>query len=694
MSQNSISHPISCRTTTQLRYSSKFAIDSKDIENGCGTGGETAVEGERVEAEAEEFEAQRAGEISQVPWYLQVDTPQRQPQPLSERQKIPELPEAPPPILEPLLQQISVQLGMDDLSLLDLRNLDPPPALGANLLMIIGTARSEKHLHVSADRLCRWLRSTYKLRPDADGLLGRNELKLKLKRKAKRAKLLGSAADENGDDGVRTGWVCVDIGIVEGSDVVAAEPLPGKDFIGFGRRVDGVRIVVQLLTDEKRSEIELEKLWGGILRRGGQPDVEPTEEQLEASSFATATSHVVRIPTSNSITAVGQRRTLHTSSRYHAKLQESSLPRSTLAIHTAANPFETFDLDSIKQSASAEISLGNFNQAKSDLVRFSEYVPGLKEDGWRHVLLDLLRIHIENVPEAQAMEELSLEAEGSRPTPFMACFQSAISFCPTEYAVESEIWLHCFARNMEHPMYTLSRLDRFINKLQCYGLPISRASYMALIRSVLRPRNHMEANHLTSNHATSIILEILRVMQYQGLEILNESMLVELLELTEPWPGFKKRELTNKRVQTYDLEGQQPPIIQHRLHMLMMKLPLPPFSDNSRMKLLKLYARHNCWLEFWDVFRMAPRACQPQSSAMYEFMFTCVANTRSQKGCMTVLRHWVLDMERETPPVKLEGAVAEAVKACLRVADPNVEQDAHSSAEIDGEWLSLWRRCH
>ena len=81
--------------------------------------------------------------------------------------------------------------------------------------MLIGTARSEKHLHVSADRLCRWLRSTYKLRPNADGLLGRNELKLKLKRKAKKAKLLGSSTDENADDGVRTGWVCVDVGVVQ-----------------------------------------------------------------------------------------------------------------------------------------------------------------------------------------------------------------------------------------------------------------------------------------------------------------------------------------------------------------------------------------------------------------------------------------------------------------------------------------------
>jgi hypothetical protein len=221
---------------------------------------------------------EQAVEVSALPWYLQVDSPKRTTQPLSERQRIPDLPESPPPILEPLLQQISVDLGLDDLSLLDLRKLDPPPALGANLIMLIGTARSEKHLHVSADRLCRWLRSNYKLRPDADGLLGRNELKLKLRRKSRRAKMMGGSPADNDDDGVRTGWVCVDVGVVESPKSAAEDNALSQNFVGFGRRTDGVRIVVQMLTEGKRSDIDLEKLWRGILKRGGQVDSEEVGE--------------------------------------------------------------------------------------------------------------------------------------------------------------------------------------------------------------------------------------------------------------------------------------------------------------------------------------------------------------------------------------------------------------------------------
>ena len=210
-----------------------------------------------------------------IPWYLQVQQPfQPQDNVLSARQKIPELPEHPPPILQSILERVSVDLGMDDLSLLDLRNVDPPPALGTNLLMVIGTARSEKHLHVSADRLCRWLRSEFLLRPYADGLLGRNELKLKLRRRAKKSRLLSavgskSTADTEIDDGIRTGWVCINVGRVEGGELpkTGEELERERQIVGFNSQSGGSSIVVQLMTEEKRGHVGLERLWTGVWKK-------------------------------------------------------------------------------------------------------------------------------------------------------------------------------------------------------------------------------------------------------------------------------------------------------------------------------------------------------------------------------------------------------------------------------------------
>lgn len=201
---------------------------------------------------------------SDVPWYLQVEAP-RHPTLLHEPAPLPEIPEESPKLMEPLLKYVADELGLDELSLLDLREMEPPPALGPNLLMVFGTARSERHLHVSADRLVRWLRGRG-ITATADGLLGRNELKTKLRRIARKAKLLGNAGvPRGGDDGISTGWVCVNLGLVGGShQEVEVLDEQGRS-TGFGVPQTGTTIVVQMLTETRRQDLDLEALWGSML---------------------------------------------------------------------------------------------------------------------------------------------------------------------------------------------------------------------------------------------------------------------------------------------------------------------------------------------------------------------------------------------------------------------------------------------
>ncbi|EYE96520.1 uncharacterized protein EURHEDRAFT_411028 [Aspergillus ruber CBS 135680] len=219
-----------------------------------------------------------------VPWYLQEETPIAESQPVLSRDHLPELPEDPPAILPTLLEHTFKDLGLDNLKLFDLRHLETPPALGANVIMIIGTARSVKHLNVAADRLCRWLRSTYKLSPYADGLLGRNELKIKLRRKARRARIAsqsGAITDEK-DDGITTGWICVNAGVVEEAPVVEQEDFQG--FEGFGAINAGTRVVVQMFTEDKRTEVDLDGLWQGNLDRARRQK----QRELEAANASGA----------------------------------------------------------------------------------------------------------------------------------------------------------------------------------------------------------------------------------------------------------------------------------------------------------------------------------------------------------------------------------------------------------------------
>ncbi|QIW99136.1 hypothetical protein AMS68_004654 [Peltaster fructicola] len=229
----------------------------------------------RLVAASEGIAAKIIQNTTHVPWYLQHKSDlSESTQPTASGQDMPEMPEHSPELLEPVIKHVLNTLGLTHLTVLDLRRMtDPPPALGANLLMIIATARSERHLHASADKLCRWLRTEYKLSPFADGLLGRNEMKIAIRRRTKKAKMMsavGAKAADSGDiaDGLRSGWICVNVGRVEGGmlpDIRQAQA--DRNIVGFGTAFEGSTIVVQMMTEEKREEVDMEGLWDDALRR-------------------------------------------------------------------------------------------------------------------------------------------------------------------------------------------------------------------------------------------------------------------------------------------------------------------------------------------------------------------------------------------------------------------------------------------
>ncbi|KHN98462.1 uncharacterized protein MAM_03586 [Metarhizium album ARSEF 1941] len=160
-------------------------------------------------------------------------------------------------------------MGLDDISLMDLRDLDPPAALGPNLIMLFATARSERHLHISSGRFVRWLRRNCKVDARADGLIGPGELKTKLRRLRKKAKLMGTNTmiPPGGDNGISTGWVCVNFSTSDSvPDETASFDASGR-FSGFGAARTGTTVVVQCMTEPRRNELNLETLWQGVLKR-------------------------------------------------------------------------------------------------------------------------------------------------------------------------------------------------------------------------------------------------------------------------------------------------------------------------------------------------------------------------------------------------------------------------------------------
>jgi hypothetical protein len=188
-----------------------------------------------------------------TPWFLRVETPKAARHPLAEHEKLPDLPPNPPSELSEMLQQLSEEHGISNLKLLDLRGINPPPAIG-NVVMILGNARSIRHLHATADKVCRFMRSQYKWSPYADGLLGRNELRLINRRKQRRGKVVSAEMGEV-DEAGSAGWVCVNGG--------------------------GQSLVVQLFTKAKREEMDIEGLWVPEIERAERHRIAEARRKAE-----------------------------------------------------------------------------------------------------------------------------------------------------------------------------------------------------------------------------------------------------------------------------------------------------------------------------------------------------------------------------------------------------------------------------
>ncbi|TIA07938.1 hypothetical protein D6C80_09515 [Aureobasidium pullulans] len=585
-----------------------------------------------------------------VPWYLQVDTPTpQQEHPFAERQRLPELPESPPALLQPVLEHVSVELGLDHLSLIDLRELDPPPALGANLIMIIGTARSEKHLHVSADRLCRWLRTEHRLSPYADGLLGRNELKLKLRRKAKRTRLLSAVgaketASQDIDDGIRTGWVCVNVGRVEGGELKQVEQ--SDDIVGFGSQSPGSRIVVQMMTEEKRGQIDLETLWGGILRRSLKGQADKTQEVDDAEKRVRSGMLL-----EESAETPG-------SYRYRPDVAEHPSGQQARAFHSSAR-------SALQQGA--HISTTSQLNPPSDRISQSA------------VILNHMVDHFKVMSANDSHIALGCDSKDQESTPFLRAFYSAMPRFPETTHWHSNIALRCQAVRSGHPGYSSTCLIEDLESMRLACLVPEERTYLAVLKAIMLPHvgDMTTAERQISRTTFRRALAVMDRMFEDGYDPVSNSVCQILYRATFTKPAVIEDYTTTTMSQSTPTDQQS-----YTLNQLLSALSVYA---------LRTAAQTSAWSEFWEMWSSYPRRMLPRSSDMYVTMFDKVAEKNSQRDAMDALRQCIPEMLRERPAVKLGGQVADSVMRCLQVAEPRAEKLAREGNR--GEWASLWLRC-
>ena len=632
--------------TISSRGSEKDAASFSGIEsdrNGIKPGVPRDSTPSRVTAAESEPQAKSVRSEPYVPWYLQEHAQHtEQVQNLfSERQRIPDLPEESPPTLLPILQHISTDLGLDDLSILDLRGLDPPPALGSNLIMIVGTARSEKHLHVSADRHCRWLRSTYKLQPFADGLLGRNELKLKLRRKARRSKILrnvGSSEPGQTDEDIRSGWVCVNVGTVEPAIFQMKMQDRRKDsgFVGFGSAVERVRLVVQMFTEEKRGQYDLETLWGGILRRTAREKGKDREiaADLEATNDGSAKQNL-------SIQSDAQSEDLKEASMIPIPNQSTSL-----------RPWPHFGH---QQQSRA------FHSGKRTTQGF--------------------------VPADSHIDDASKVClESHLPESFLDNFPSFPNITHWQALIELR------RRVIEIRGVGRSDAIRAIKAMQEAGEQVPRETYLKMLETMVKAR--------VDRRTLGYVFQILDMMTFEGYSSFEEKtflLLHEVAKSSNTATAPLDVDHGESSLVTSEAPDAAQPLDVHKDNVLaaMDHFSVPFANDGPWLSLLQFYAGARHWTGFsflWSA--LARRMCR-RSREMYILFYETLARIGDRNVVKEVLHDAVSDMEVEEPAVQLDREMAELIGRCICVVMPNVKERVSSEAGRVGvgQWGALWGRC-
>ncbi|KAF2143554.1 uncharacterized protein K452DRAFT_285600 [Aplosporella prunicola CBS 121167] len=631
--------------------------------------------------------------LASIPWYLQHDQAQQHAvnaSPISERQRLPDLPEHAPPMLQPMMQHASVDLGIDDITLFDLRHLDPPPALGANLIQLFGTARSEKHLHVSADKLCRWLRSQYKLSPHADGLLGRGELKIKLRRKARKTRMLSNAGAAEGslaaDDGIRTGWICVNAGRVEAAESAKTEDEPeGEGFVGFGTRSHGVNVVFQLFTEEKRAELDLEGLWNGVLKT----DARRKEAMAAGMAVNDPHGHVTynsngAVFANQSVAAADPRaplqtRALHSSSRATRRdgmnmallrAGEYGVANGLFRVGKAGKSM------SMSMSTEAEAATGKTATEPTSTGNNNKksYTPEEQSKTFASLFAQL-----EQMTPSEKMAALGKGAQ-TRPrghTAFLRQFYALMPPSPLIPHYDALLRLYEHALALAHPGYPLRLVAALFDEMQIASLHIPRPVFLAGLR--LLCTSHCVADP----DRDQLILALLEAMRNHGQAIKTADVLVQVHDaLSAPQPAL-------------DADTHSISEADHARARLLATIELGnvPLSRPAWIRLLSAAATARDLAALWHIWNNMPLdGVTARGPGLYALVLRAQAAHGDMDGTVQALRQLVPEMKREVPPVRLVGEVADAVRLCLGVVEPGIERLVGRGVS-SGEWVELWLRC-
>ncbi|RPB04285.1 hypothetical protein L873DRAFT_1667302 [Choiromyces venosus 120613-1] len=602
-----------------------------------------------------------------LPWYLRVKTPISKFHPLADRQALPPLPENPPPALQAVLAQLSVEEGIDDLKVLDLRALDPAPALGEDIVMIIGTAYSGRQLHMCSDRTCRWLRKEFDMRPFADGLVGRGELKLQQRRARRRGKL--TTAQSGIEEAA--GWVCITAG--------------------------GQGLVIQLFTRDKREEIDLESLWSRELERDSKKR-KAEERVAEGKEQGTFGAFGRGLSTKFPILGSAQARSFHSSSKQPSQVVTESPAESlvrfaeegiSINTHVRKGHYwrlvprvsEAFDPDADLKNA-AYLMEAHINHLRNKF-RGNNY-SGKLTGGCKllgrgiedRTSTPFLQSYFRYFPKHPAPPHLRLHLqfliETNRINSEKYPLTEATSFLKTFPApIPVELYYICMRAIADSPEH------------RSYKIPASEAATLrlSLIQDLV---DHFDPTSTKSQHIPEFRFCKFRALAHDA--IIPVLLAAKTVCSTKRVEAGKEAdgaiEGFHIRVGTYALDPRLVELERKSIDNKHNSYAIREYIEQA----MAAYVSADHWTALWNRWKNLKYMSVRRDQAFYELLIGLVVLGRKQKEGVYAARHIWNDMGRETPRVLMTAGIAKGLLAVVKLA----ERDSSTS----GEFAELKARCN
>lgn len=592
---------------------------------------------------ADGFDEDRAD--TERPWYLSIDAPIH-PTDMLEPTSLPKLPDDSPEFLETLLKHISEDLGFDKLSILDLREIHPPPALGPNLIMILGNARGERHLHVSAGRFVRWLRSSHGISAAADGLLGPNQLKLKMKRKRKRDAILGArgVVPREQDDGIGTGWICVNLGAVgpkRGTSITTPYRSPDGKLAGFGDESAGLQttVVFQMLTEEKRKEMDLEGLWTENLEKSKN-----RKKELDdiASGLIVPRANPQLRPNSH------QRRRYSSMATQHRFFsQKSFMAQKEGSLHVSqsfASLVKKTDPTALERD-NLSVLLANDASAKRDI-------------------LEKLQSFIEKRPHKEQVHQLRVDES------YQSTSRAVMRNLSCHDTFSHRVWLYYKDRELHLSRYGFSMIEALVDEFCTCGIRLDgRQDIIQLLKAAAIPASPEPI----SSHI-SLVLKIVRNVEER------QNFVPPSLGRKEPWTHrpLLGSDIFTTLIDAFSLHPPSEEItrIMDSLYNLLVRSHTKCPTPDETASLLTACARQDHWNLFWKVWNLRPLYGLPRTARLYTLVFYTFAESKNRRRCQDVLRRCMDELVVEEPSIDLgdNPFLQQAAMECVRIADPEAEK--------------------